>query len=179
MFLTALNLVREKEIGTIEQINVTPIKKYQFIAGKLFPFWIIAMFELAFGLTIGKIVFDMPFLGNLLVLFSFGGIYLLAMLGIGLFISSVSSTQQQVVFIAFFFFLTFVMMSGIFTPIESMPVWAQKVNIINPFAYFIKVNRMNLLKGSGFSDFKYEFMALGIYATLALSMAVWKYKKVS
>ncbi|MCF8227948.1 MAG: ABC transporter permease [Bacteroidales bacterium] len=178
MFLTALNLVREKEMGTIEQINVTPIKKYQFIAGKLIPFWIIALFELAFGLTIGKVIFDIPMEGNLLVLFAFAAIYLLAMLGLGLFISTFSSTQQQVMFIAFFFFLTFVMMSGIFTPVESMPEWAQKVNVVNPFAYFIKVNRMNLLKGSGFWDFRQEFLALGIYAIAALSLAVWKYRKV-
>ncbi|MDZ7743105.1 MAG: ABC transporter permease [Bacteroidota bacterium] len=178
MFLTALNLVREKEMGTIEQINVTPIRKYQFIAGKLIPFWIIALFELAFGLTIGKVVFNIPMEGNLLVLFAFAAIYLLAMLGLGLFISTFSSTQQQVMFIAFFFFLTFVMMSGIFTPVESIPEWAQKVNVVNPFAYFIKVNRMNLLKGSGFWDFRHEFLALGIYAVAALSLAVWKYRKV-
>ncbi len=178
MFLTALNLVREKEMGTIEQINVTPIRKYQFIAGKLIPFWIIALFELAFGLTIGKVAFNIPMEGNLLVLFAFAAIYLLAMLGLGLFISTFSSTQQQVMFIAFFFFLTFTMMSGIFTPVESMPEWAQKVNVVNPFAYFIKVNRMNLLKGSGFWDFRHEFLALGIYAVAALSLAVWKYRKV-
>ena len=157
MFLSALNLVREKELGTLEQINVTPVRKYQFISGKLIPFWVIALFELGFGLIIGRILFDLPMLGNLWLLFGFAAVYLLTVLGIGLFISTVSSTQQQVMFLAFFFMLTFILMSGIFTPVESMPDWAQKVNVINPFAYFMKVIRMILLKGSGFADIRSEF----------------------
>lgn len=177
MFLTALNLVREKELGTIEQVNVTPIRKYQFIAGKLIPFWLIALFELAFGLTIGKIVFDIPIEGSLLVLFSFASVYLLVVMGLGLFLSAISSSQQQVMFVAFFLMITFIMMSGIFTPVESMPSWAHKVNIINPFAYFMKAIRMILLKGSGFADLKNEFLSLGVYATIALSLAVWRYRK--
>ncbi len=179
MFLTALNLVREKEMGTIEQINVTPIRKYQFIAGKLIPFWIIALFELAFGLTVGKLFFDIPLEGNLLLLFGFASVYLLVGLGIGLFISTVSNTQQQVMFITFFIFLTFVMMSGIFTPAESMPYWAQKINLINPLAYFMKVIRMILLKGSGFSDIQRDFYSLSAYAVIALSLAIWRYRKVA
>ena len=179
MFLTALNLVREKEMETIEQINVTPIKKYQFIIGKLLPFLIIALFELAFGLAIGKILFDIPMVGNMFLLFGFATIYLFAVLGLGLFISTASSSQQQVMFIAFFFMITFIMMSGIFTPIESMPEWAQTVNIINPFAYFMKVNRMILLKGSDFFDLKTEFISMTVYAIAALSLAVWKYRKVA
>ena len=179
MFLTALNLVREKELGTSEQINVTPIKKYHFILGKLFPFWVIALFELAFGLTIGRIFFHLPILGNLGLLFLFASVYLLVVLGIGLLISTLSSSQQQVMFLAFFFMLTFILMSGIFTPVESMPDWAQRVNIINPFAYFMKVIRMILLKGSGFADIHREFLSLIVYASLILSLAVWRYRKVS
>jgi len=179
MFLSSLNLVREKEMGTIEQINVTPIKKYQFIAGKLIPFWIIALFELAFGLIIGKLLFQVPILGNLFLLFGFASVYLLVMLGIGLFISTITDNQQQVLFINFFFFLIFILMSGIFTPVESMPDWAQKVNIINPLAYFMKVIRMVLLKGSGFNDIKEQFFSLLVYASIILSLAVWRYRKVA
>lgn len=179
MFLTALNLVREKEMGTIEQINVTPIKKYQFIIGKLLPFWIIALFELAFGLTIGKLLFDIPMIGSLGLLFGFASIYLFVGLGIGLFLSAISNTQQQVMFITFFIFLTFVMMSGIFTPVESMPEWAQTVNIINPLAYFMKVIRMILLKGSTFINIQYEFFALLIYGILMFILATWRFKKVA
>ncbi|MCF8390344.1 MAG: ABC transporter permease [Bacteroidales bacterium] len=179
MFLAALNLVREKELGTAEQINVTPIGKFQFILGKLFPFWIIALFELAFGLIIGKIFFHLPTLGNIGLLFAFAGLYLIVVLGIGLFLSTLSSNQQQVMFMAFFFMLTFILMSGIFTPVESMPNWAQKVNIVNPFAYFMKVIRMILLKGSGFKDIQHEIISMSVYAIGIISLASWRYKKVS
>ena len=179
MFLTAMNIVREKEIGTIEQLNVTPIKKIEFIVGKLVPFMIIALFEMAFGLAIGKVFFQIPIVGSLGLLFGFTLVYLFVVLGIGLFISTVSSTQQQVMFISFFFMLVFILMSGIFTPTESMPMWAQRVNIINPFYYFMRVIRMILLKGSGFWDISYEFFSLLIYGTIMLSLAVWRYRKVS
>jgi ABC-2 type transport system permease protein len=179
MFLSALNLVREKELGTIEQINVTPIKKYQFIAGKLIPFWIIALFELGFGLTVGKLLFNIPIIGSVPLLFGVAGIYLLVVLGLGLFISTVTETQQQTMFVSFFFMIVFVMMSGTFTPVESMPKWAQLVNHINPVSYFMRVIRMILLKGSGFSDILKEIIALSLYAWIILSLAVWRYRKVT
>jgi len=179
MFLTAMNLVREKEMGTAEQINVTPIKKYQLIIGKLLPFWLIALFELAFGMSIGKLFFHLPVMGNPAILFSFAGVYLLVVLGIGLLLSTLADTQQQVMFLAFFFMLTFILMSGIFTPVESMPYWAQKVNIINPFSYFMRVIRMILLKGSGFRDIQHEFLSMSVYATGILGLAIWRYRKTN
>jgi len=179
MFLSALNLVREKEIGTIEQINVTPIRKYQFITGKLLPFWVIALFELGFGMVIGRLVFHVPVLGNVWLLFGFASVYLFVVMGIGLFISTLSATQQQVMFLTFFFMITFILMGGIFTPAESMPDWSQRVNIINPFAYFMRVIRMVMLKGSGFWDIHREFFSLGIYAVIILSLAIWRYRKVA
>ncbi len=177
MFLSSMNLVREKETGTIEQINVTPIKKFHFIAGKLIPFLIISLFELAFGLTIAKFLFNLPMLGSLPLLFSFAGVYLTVMLGIGLFMSTVTETQQQAMFIAFFFYLIFIMMSGIFTPAESMPEWAQKINYLNPVYWFMRVIRMILLKGSGFAQIKTEFFVLTGYGITILSLAVWRYRK--
>jgi len=179
LFLTAMNIVREKEMGTIEQINVTPIKKYQFITGKLLPFLIIALFELALGLFIGKILFNVPMEGSLPLLFGFTVIYLLVILGFGLFLSVISESQQQVMFVTFFFMLVFILMSGIFTPTESMPDWANKVNVINPIAYFMRVIRMILLKGSGFRDILPEFLSLSIYALISLSLALWRYRKVA
>ncbi|MCB8994940.1 MAG: ABC transporter permease [Bacteroidales bacterium] len=179
MFLAALNLVREKELGTAEQINVTPIRKFHFIIGKLLPFWIIALFELGFGLTIGKVFFHLPVLGNPALLFGFAAVYLAAVLGIGLLLSTMAETQQQVMFLAFFFLLTFILMSGIFTAVESMPDWAQKVNVVNPFAYFMRVIRMILLKGSQFHDIQKEFLSMFIYACASLSMAVWRYRKIN
>ncbi|MBN2682321.1 MAG: ABC transporter permease [Bacteroidales bacterium] len=177
MFLTAINIVREKEMGTIEQINVTPIKKYQFIIGKMIPFWIIAMFELVFGLIIGKLLFDIPIQGNLFVLFSIAGLYLIVALGFGLFISTTANTQQQVMFVSFFFLLLFILMSGLFTPTDSMPYWAQQVNVINPIAVFLEVVRMILLKGSGYSDLIPQIIHLTIYAVIIMSLAVMRYRK--
>lgn len=177
MFLTALNIVREKESGTIEQINVTPVKKYQFLAGKMIPFWIIGMFEIGFGLTIGKILFDLPTQGSIALLFFCGGIYLLVVLGMGLFLASISGRQQQIMFMTWFFMLVFILMSGLFTPIESMPDWAQKVNLINPFAYFIRILRMILMKGSGWNDISPDLYSLMVYAVLILSLATATYSK--
>lgn len=179
MFLSALNLVREKELGTIEQINVTPIHKYQFIAGKLVPFWIIGLFEMAFGLIVGKLLFHIPMLGSLWLVFCVTSIYLLVILGVGLFISTVTDTQQQTMFVAFFFMLIFVMMSGIFTAVETMPDWAQTLNYINPIAYFMRLIRMILLKESGFMDIWKDVASLSVYAILILSLAVWRYRKVA
>lgn len=179
MLLAGMNIVREKEIGTIEQLNITPIKKYQFIIGKLLPFWIIAQFELAFGLTIGKLLFNIPMLGNLGVIFTFSSVYLIVILSIGLIISTINNTQQQSMFISFFFMIIFIMMSGLFTPVSSMPLWAQKINIINPVAYFIEVMRMVLMKGSGFVDIQRQLLSISIYAVLILSFAVWRYRKTS
>ena len=179
MMLTALNLVREKEMGTSEQINVTPIRKYQFIIAKLTPFWFIALLELAVGLVIGRILFHLPIEGSLLLLFSFATVYLLAVLGIGLFLSTISSTQQQVMFVAFFFIVTFILMSGVFTPTESMPPWAQKANILNPAAYFMRVIRMVLLKGSGLQDIGRDFLGISVYAAVTLTLAVVNYRKTT
>ncbi len=177
LFLSGMNLVREKEIGTIEQINVTPIHKYQFIIGKLIPFWIIALFELAFGLSLGKLLFDIPIVGNIFLVFGFASIYLLAVLGIGLFISTITDNQLQSMFLSFFFMLVFILMSGLFTSVESMPDWAQMVDRVNPIYYFIRVMRMILLKGSTFKDIIQEFVSITIYAATILSLAIWRYRK--
>lgn len=179
LFLSAMNLVKEKEIGTIEQINVTPIKKHQFIIGKMVPFLIIAIFELAFGLTLGKIIFNVPIIGNLGVVFIAAIVYLFVILGFGLLISTISNTQQQAMFVAWFFMLVFIMMSGLFTSTESMPAWAQILNYINPVAYFIRIIRMVLLKGSGLFDVKKELLLLLGYGILVFSLATFKYRKTS
>lgn len=179
MFLSSMNVVKEKENGTIEQINVTPIKKYQFITGKLLPFWIVGLVELAIGLTLAWIAFNIPILGSIWLIFLIAGVYMLVVLGFGLIISTTANTQQQAMFIAWFFLMIFILMSGLFTPVESMPEWAQIVNYANPIAYFIKVMRMVMLKGSGFNDIAEQFFALLTYAVFALSVAVWRYRKTA
>jgi ABC-2 type transport system permease protein len=178
-FLSAMNIVREKEIGTIEQINVTPIRKYQFILGKLIPFWFIALFELAFGLLIARLVFNIPMLGSLGLVFAVAGVYLFVALGLGLLISTLTNTQQQSMFLTFFFMIIFILMSGLFTPVQSMPEWAQWMNQVNPIAYFIDVMRMILLKGSVFGDITRQFYSLLILALVLNVLAVWRYRKVA
>ena len=177
--LSGMNIVREKEIGTIEQINVTPIRKFQFIAGKLLPFWIIALFELAFGLTLGKILFNIPIIGSLWLIFLSAAVYIFVILGFGLLISTMTNTQQQSMLVSFFFMMIFILMSGLFTSIESMPEWAQRLDRLNPIAYFIRIMRMVMLKGSDFHDIRESFYSLAVYAVGIISFAVWRYRKVS
>ncbi len=179
LFLTGINLVREKEMGTIEQINVTPIRKIQFIAGKLIPFWIIGLIELTFGLILAHFFFDVPILGNPAIIYLVAAIYLVLIMGIGLIISTVSDTQQQSMFISWFFLVLFILMSGLFTPAESMPAWAQIFNRINPIAYFIQVIRLVMLKGSGLADVSHQVISLSIYAVASIVIAVRRYRKTS
>jgi len=179
LFLSGMNIVREKEIGTLEQINVTPIRKSQFIIGKLFPFWIIGMGLLTIGLILAKLIFDTPMIGSLLLLYAYTSIYILVILGMGLFISNFTDTQQQAMFIAWFFVVIFILMSGLFTPIESMPKWAQIVTEFNPIKYFVEVVRMVLLKGSGFMDIFPQLWKTLLYAIVMNGLAVWSYKKTS
>jgi len=177
--LAGLNLVREKESGTIEQINVTPVRKYQFIAAKMVPFLIIGLIDLTLGLALGKIAFSIPFEGSIALLFLGSSIFLIAVLGLALFISTFSGTQQQFMFIAFFCMIIFILMSGIFTPYESMPEWAQKFNLINPVAYLMRINRMVMLKGSSIQDIRLEIFSLIAIAISFTSLAVKRYRKTS
>ena len=141
-YVTALNLVREKELGTIEQINVTPIKKWQFLLGKMIPFWILGMLEFMVGLFLMYLMFGITVQGSLILLLFATGIYLLVMLGLGFFISSVSDNQLQAMFIVFFLFIVFVLLSGLFTPIEGMPEWAQYLNYLNPMSFFMDIIKL-------------------------------------
>jgi ABC-2 type transport system permease protein len=178
-FLSSLNIVREKEMGTIEQINVTPIKKYQFVVGKLLPFWILALFVFTVGLLCTRYIFFIPLAGSLLVLYAFAAIFVLAIMGIGLFLSSVTDTQQQAMFVFWFIVVIFILMSGLFTAIENMPVWAQNLTRVNPLRYFMEVIRMVVLKGSGFNEVKVHFIIITGFAVLTNSIAVWRYRKKS
>ncbi len=179
LFLSGMNIVREKEIGTLEQINVTPIRKSQFIIGKLFPFWVIGMGLLTIGLILAKIIFNVPMIGSIVLLYAYTSIYILVILGMGLLISNFTDTQQQAMFIAWFFIVIFILMSGLFTPIESMPKWAQIVTEFNPIKYFVEIVRMVMLKGSGFMDILPQLWKTLLYAFIMNGLAVWSYKKVN
>lgn len=177
LILTAMNIVREREIGTIEQINVSPIKNWQFILGKMLPFLIIGLVDLSVGLTAGKLIFDIPIVGSLGLIFLYCIVNVTAVLGMGLLISNFADTQQQAMFIAWFFMMIFILMSGLFTPIESMPQWAQWMTVPNPMAHFVSVMRQVLLKGSNFYDIQYQFAVTGILAIVFNTLAVWSYSK--
>jgi ABC-2 type transport system permease protein len=179
LFLSGMNIVREKEIGTLEQINVTPIKKRQFIIGKLFPFWVIGVGLLTIGLIIAKLLFHVPILGSIGLMYFYTAIYILVILGIGLFISNFTDTQQQAMFIAWFFMVIFILMSGLFTPIESMPKWAQFLTEFNPIRYFVEVMRMVMLKGANFADILPQIVKTLIYAIVMNTLAVISYKKTT
>lgn len=177
--LAGLNLVREKEAGTIEQINVTPVRKHQFIIAKMVPFLIIGLADLVLGLVLGKLAFNIPFEGSIALLLLSASIFLIAVLGFALFISTFSGTQQQFMFIAFFCMIIFILMSGIFTPLESMPYWAQKLDLINPVAYIMRINRMVMLKGSTIRDISGDIYSLMIIAALFTALAIGRYRKTA
>ena len=176
-YVTALNIVREKEIGTIEQINVSPIPKWQFLVGKMIPFWILGMFEFLFGLFLMKIIFGISVQGSLPVLVAVTTIYLLVMLGLGFFISSVSSNQLQAMFIVFFLFIVFVLLSGLFTPIEGMPQWAVYINYLNPMSYYMDVIKLIVLKGSGIEEIKMHISVLSGMAVAINAAALISYRE--
>lgn len=178
-FITALNIVREKEIGTIEQINVTPIKKWQFILGKLIPFWIVGMIVFTVGLIVMYVVYGIFPQGSILVLYLFAAVYMIALLGFGLLISTFSNSQLQAMFVAFFFMMIFMLMSGFFTSIDSMPNWARQMANMTPVTHFIKVVRLIVLKGSGFGHVRTEFFYLIGFALLLNSLAIFNYRKTS
>jgi ABC-2 type transport system permease protein len=179
-YMSALNIVKEKEIGTIEQINVTPIRKHHFIIGKLIPFWILGMVVFSLGLFIvARLVYGIIPVGNILVLYAFLAIYLVAILGFGLLISTYSNTQQQAMTVAFFFVMIFMLMSGLFTSIDSMPEWAKTIARLNPVTYMIDVMRMVVLKGSGFRDIRFHILFITLFALVLNTWAVLNYRKTS
>ena len=175
--LTSQNIAREKELGTLEQLNVTPITRGQFIAGKLLPYWCLALVELAIGLTVGVLVFGVPIRGSLFLLFGVAGVYLLVALGIGLFISTLVHTQQQAMFVTFFIVNIYLLMSGLFTPIDSMAPWVQAVSQINPVRHFVTISRAILMKGAGLADIAVPLTILAGFAVIVLSLAVRQYSK--
>jgi ABC-2 type transport system permease protein len=177
--LTAMNIVREKEAGTLDQLNVTPIPRWTFIAAKLIPLWLIAMVVLSIGLVVGRLVFTVPMLGSLWLVYGGAALYLLAALGIGLWISTVSETQQQAMFVNFATLMVYLLMSGLFTPIASMPTWAQWIARVNPMMHFIALMRAVMLRGAGVAEVLPELAILAVAALMVLSVAVWRYQKRS
>ena len=177
--LAAINIVREKEVGTIEQINVSPVPKAVFILGKLIPFWVMGLVILTLGLSAAWLVYGLSPVGNISVIYIFAFFYLLAFSGFGLLLSTYSDTQQQAMFAAFFFMIIFFLMSGLFTPVSSMPQWAQNVTLFNPVRYFVEVMRLVYMKGSGLTDIVPQLLAVTGFAVIFNAWAILNYKKTS
>lgn len=178
-YLTSLNIVEEKEIGTIEQINVSPIKKRDFILGKLIPFWILAMVAFSIGLLVTRFGYGIEMQGSWLLLFGFVAIYLVALLGMGLLVSVYSDTLQQAMFVVFFFMMIFILMSGLFTPIESMVEWAQYITYLNPVRYAVEAIRLIMLKNSSFTDLLPHFGVITLMAVVCITWSILRYRKTS
>jgi ABC-2 type transport system permease protein len=177
--LAAINIVREKEIGTIEQINVTPIRKHHFILGKLIPFWILGLVVLSLGLTIAWLVYGIIPAGSFLTIYVFAAVYLLAVLGLGLLVSTYAANQQQSMLISFFLMMIFILLGGLYTSIDSMPAWARAITKANPVAYFIEVMRMVVLKGSTLADIWDHLLIVSGFAIILNGWAVYSYRKRS
>lgn len=175
--LSAQNIAREKELGTLEQLNVTPISRGQFIAAKLIPFWVLGLIDLALGLLVGKLVFDIPMRGSLLLLFGAAAIYLLGALAIGLLISTMVDTQQQAMFVTFFVMNIYLLLSGLFTPIDSMSPWVKVVSQVNPVRHFVTLSRAILVKGAGLSEVAQPLLILSAFAVVTLTLAIRQHHK--
>lgn len=175
--LPALNIVSEKENGTIQQINVTPVNKYQFILAKLIPYWVIGFIILSIAFVVVGLLYGIWPAGGFLPLYVSSLVFIVGISGLGLIISNYSETLQQAMFLAFFFILIIILLSGLFTPIASMPTWAQVVARSNPLSYFMEIMRMIYLKGSSYSGIAAPLLSLLGFAFGFNLWAVLSYSK--
>lgn len=176
-FLPALNVVGEKEAGTIEQINVTPVSRFTFILSKLLPYWLIGFIVLNLCMLLAWLVYGLTPSGNIFCIYIATIVFTFVVSGLGLVISNYSATMQQAMFVMWFCMLIFILMSGLFTPISSMPQWAQCITYANPLRYFMEIMRMVYLKGSSLTDILPQLSTLAIFATVLYLWAIVSYKK--
>jgi ABC-2 type transport system permease protein len=177
MLLTSMAVVREREIGTMEQIMVTPITPVEFILGKTIPFAVIGFIDVGLVTLIGRFWFDVPIRGDLVLLFFATGLYLMTMLGIGLFVSTVSQTQQQAMISTFFFFFPAMLLSGFAFPIANMPVPVQWLTLLNPLRYYLVIVRAIFLKGVGMDILWSQMLALALMGVFMLTLAAKRFHK--
>jgi ABC-2 type transport system permease protein len=175
--LSAQNIAREKELGTLEQLNVTPLTRGQFITAKLMPLWVLGLLDLVIGLIVARAVFGVPMRGSLLLLLGTAGIYLVVALSIGLWISTLVETQQQAMFVTFFIVNIYLLLSGLFTPIDSMADWVQVVSLANPVRHFVTIARALLVRGASLVDIRLPLSILTVYAVVILAVAIRQYSK--
>ncbi|MBN2356816.1 ABC transporter permease [candidate division KSB1 bacterium] len=175
--VSAMGLVRERELGTLEQLLVAPIKKHELLIGKLIPFAILGFVVLTLGIALAKVWYDIPIVGNLGLIALFSFLYLFSTLGIGLFVSASARTQQQAMFMTFFLLVFFMLMSGFFVPIENMPESIQYVTYLNPMRYFMLVVREVFIKGANLSHLYWQGIALLIFGSGIFTFATMRFQK--
>ncbi len=175
--VTAMGLAREREMGTLEQVLVTPLRPLHLLAGKMAPFLVIGLVDVLLVLGFGTWLFDVPIRGSLLPLFLGAVLYLLSTLGVGLLISTVSGSQQQAFLGGFLFALPAILLSGVMTPIRGMPGWLQAATLLNPVRYFVELLRAVLLKGAGVAEVWPQLAALLVFGTLILGFATLRFRK--
>lgn len=176
-FIPALNLVNEKERGTIEAMNVTPVSRLTFVLSKLIPFWFVGLLVVTVGIVIGWLVYGLVPEGNVGVIYLATILFSLVMSGLGIFVANKSATMLQSIFVMFAFIMIFQLMSGLFTPISSMPQWAQYLTYAIPPRYFIEIMRSVYLKGAGIQELWQQFTFLTGFAFILLMIAAITYKK--
>lgn len=178
ILLSAMNIVKEKEIGTMEQLNVTPMRKTHFIMGKIIPVWIINIVLLGIGLILSRLVFHVPVVGSLWLVFFLSGVVMFLLLAVGVLISVVSNTQQQAMFFTFFIIMIFVIFGDFITPIDNMPSWGKAMAELNPQAYYSRMIHLVITKGSGLRDILPDLLKVSglTVATLALSLYIFNKK---
>ena len=177
VILTSMAIVREREMGTFEQLMVTPISASAFIMGKTIPFAILGFIEITVALAFGIAWFHIPFVGSALLLYSLAFVYLFTTLGMGMFISTISRTQQQAMFFAWFFSIFTVLTSGFFTPIENMPAVVRYITLANPLRYFIKITRGIIMKGAGAADLYPEISAMFVFGAVIFTLSWIRFSK--
>lgn len=177
LLLTAMAVVREREIGTMEQLMVTPLKSIELIFGKTIPFAIISFFDMFLVTAVGVFWFDIPIKGHLYLLITSTAIYLLSVLGIGLFISTISRTQQQAMMATFLFYIPAVLLSGFMFPISNMPEIIQQMTYANPLRYFLVIIRGIFLKGNGIDILWPQMVALLVLGSVVITLSSLRFRK--
>jgi ABC-2 type transport system permease protein len=178
--LSSMGIVREKELGTLEQLNVTPLRRWELIGGKLLPYAMIGLIDVVLVLAVALFWFEIPMRGSLLLLFALTTVYLLTTLGLGLFISTISATQQQAMMTTIFFFLTpMIYLSGFVFPIENMPAFIQPLTYVIPLRYFLIIVRSIFLKGVGLETLWPQALALTVWGIAILTLAIARSTKRS
>lgn len=175
--LPALNIVMEKENGTINQINVTPVNRIVFILAKLIPFWIIGLVVLIISASIAYLLYGLWPTGSMIAILISAIVFIISISGLGLIISNYSETLQQASFLVMFFILILILLGGMFTPISSMPTWAKLIGFVNPYTYLTTIFRMLYLNGSTLTDVSENLLALGVIAVILNGWAVLSYRK--